>query len=107
MRAGAVMLVGVAAVNGGNYLFHLIAARDLGPRNYGDLVALLTLAALVSLPLAALQVVVSRYVARFTAVGDAPHANRLNRRIVSGTVVFSLVALALICALTPLIQQWL
>ena len=107
MRAGAIMLVGVAAVNGGNYLFHLIAARDLGPSNYGDLVALLTLAALVSLPLAALQVVVSRYVARFTALGDAPHANRLNRRVVAGTIVFSVVAVILISALTPLIQQWL
>ena len=107
MRAGAIMLVGVAAVNGGNYLFHLIAARDLGPRDYGDLVALLTLAALVSLPLAALQVVVSRYVARFTAVGDVSQANRLNRRVVAGTVAFSLFTLVLIVALTPLIQRWL
>jgi O-antigen/teichoic acid export membrane protein len=107
MKAGAVMFVGIAIVNVGNYVFHLIAARDLGPQDYGDLVALLTLSSLVSLPLAALQVVVGRYVARFTALGDEVEANRLNRRVLAATTVFAVVAMVLITILAPFIQRWL
>lgn len=107
MKAGAVMFVGVAVVNLGNYVFHLVAARDLGPRDYGDLVALLTLSSLVSLPLAALQIVVGRYVARFTALGNTGEANRLNRRVLAATTAFAGVAMVLIVGLSPLIQRWL
>jgi O-antigen/teichoic acid export membrane protein len=107
MRAGAIMLVGVAVVNVGNYVFHLIAARDLGPSDYGDLVALLTLSSLVCLPLTALQVVISRYVAHFTALGEPSAANRVNRRVAAGTIGFAIVALLLIGALAPLIEGWL
>jgi O-antigen/teichoic acid export membrane protein len=107
MRAGAIMLVGVAVVNVGNYVFHLIAARDLGPSDYGDLVALLTLSSLVCLPLTALQVVISRYVAHFTARGEPAAANRVNRRVAGGTIAFGLLSLVLIAALAPLIERWL
>ena len=31
VHAGAIVLVGVLALNLGNYVFHLIAARSLGP----------------------------------------------------------------------------
>jgi O-antigen/teichoic acid export membrane protein len=107
MRAGAIMLGGVAVVNVGNYVFHLIAARDLGPSDYGDLVALLTLSSLVCLPLTALQVVIGRYVAHFTALGEPSAANRVNRRVAGGTIGFALVSLLLIAALAPLIEGWL
>jgi O-antigen/teichoic acid export membrane protein len=106
-KAGAVMLVGVAVVNVGNYLFHLVAARDLGPQNYGDLVALLTLSSLISLPLAALQIVVGRYVARFTALGAQEEATRLNRRAITGTLAFAAVATLAIIVLAPLLEEWL
>jgi O-antigen/teichoic acid export membrane protein len=105
MKAGAVMLAGVAVVNLGNYLFHLVAARDLGPQAYGDLVALLTLSSLVTLPIAALQIVVSRYVASLTAVHRADEVRRLNRRVVVGTTVLSGLAMLLIAALAPVIES--
>jgi O-antigen/teichoic acid export membrane protein len=107
VRAGAVMFAGVAVVNIGNYVFHLIAARDLGPSDYGDLVALLTLSALICLPLTALQVVVGRYVAQFAAVGNPSAAHRLNRRVAVGTGSFAIVAMVVIAAFAPLVERWL
>ena len=54
LHAGAIVLVGVIAVNAGNYLFHLLAARELGPASYSDVVSLIALAGLIEPKLAAL-----------------------------------------------------
>jgi O-antigen/teichoic acid export membrane protein len=105
IRASLVMLVGVACANGGNYVFHLATARALGPSTYGDVVALLTLASLVSLPLASLQVVVSRYVARLAALDEADSIRSLNRHVVIATSTCAVVTTLLIAALTPIIQN--
>jgi len=105
MKAGVLMLVGVAAVNVGNYVFHLVAARDLGPSDYGDLVALLTLSALLGLPLAALQVVVGRVVAHLTALGRHHEVHVLNRRAAVVTAGFALAATLVLVVLTPLLQR--
>ena len=56
VHAGAVVLLGVLALNVGNYLFHLIAARELGPARYGDLATLVAIAGLIALWLTSLAV---------------------------------------------------
>ena len=66
-RAGVIVLIGIACANVGNYLFQLIAARWLGPRPYGDLAALIALAALITLPLGGIQAAVAREVATLEA----------------------------------------
>ena len=48
MRAGIVVLVGIAIGNVATALFHLITARWLGPSRYADLAALLALVGIVS-----------------------------------------------------------
>ena len=70
VHAGAVVFVGVLALNLGNYVFHLIAARSLGPALYGDLATLIAISGLIALPLGGIQIWVARYVAHYTAVGD-------------------------------------
>ena len=57
------MLIGVLALNLGNYVFHLIAARSLGTALYGDLATLIAISGLIALPLGGVQVWVARYVA--------------------------------------------
>ena len=107
LHAGAIVLVGVIAVNVGNYLFHLLAARELGPASYSDVVSLLALAGLIGLPLGGVQVVVARTVARLSAAGDT-HALRAFFRLglVATGIVSVAVALAVI-VFSPLIQDWL
>jgi O-antigen/teichoic acid export membrane protein len=67
IRAGVIVFVGIAIANVGNYLFQLIAARWLGPGQYGDLAALIAVAALITLPLGGLQAAVAREVATLEA----------------------------------------
>jgi O-antigen/teichoic acid export membrane protein len=87
-RAGLVVFVGIGVANIGNYLFHLVSARSLGPTSYADLAALLALAGLIALPLGGLQAAVARDVALLAAYG-AEHAvaARIRRALVLGGVI--------------------
>lgn len=107
VRAGAIVFAGIVAVNVGNALYHLIAARYLGPADYSEVVSLLALAAIVSIPFTALQVLVARHVAGSIARDEAPAVSAFVRRalFLAGGIGL-LVTLALIAA-TPLIRTGL
>jgi O-antigen/teichoic acid export membrane protein len=80
IRAGGIVFVGIAAANIGNYLFHLISARALGPSLYGDVASLSALTGLITLPLVGVQLAVARYVAGFNEIGDYAAIHVLYRR---------------------------
>jgi O-antigen/teichoic acid export membrane protein len=98
VHAGAIVLVGVLSLNLGNYLFHVISARSLGPALYGDLATLMAISGLIALPIGGTQVWIARQVAHYTAVGDEPAAHWFVRRSltygVGGGIALSLVLLA-------------
>ena len=100
VHAGAIVLVGVLAVNLGNYVFHLIAARSLGPARYGDLATLIAISGLIALPLGGVQVWVARYVAQYTAVGDEAAIHWFARRAMSYTAVGGVIATVVLLALS-------
>jgi O-antigen/teichoic acid export membrane protein len=101
VRAGVVVLSGVIALNAGNYLFHLIAARRLGPAGYGDLATLITLSSLISLPLGGVQIWVARYVAQREAADDADAIRWFVRRL-----SLSLALLGAACSLVFVALAW-
>jgi O-antigen/teichoic acid export membrane protein len=68
-------------MNAGNYLFHVIAARELGPARYGDLATLVILAGLISLPLAGVQIWVARHVAEYESTGNPDAVHWFVRRV--------------------------
>lgn len=70
LHAGAIVLVGMVAANLGNYVFHLLTARALGPSPYSDVATLAALTSTVGLPLGGVQVFVARHVAAETARGQ-------------------------------------
>lgn len=104
-HAGFVILAGIAAANIGNYVFHLLAARSLGPTSYADLAALVALAGLVALPLGGLQAAVARDVAFLAAYG-AGHAvaARIRRALVLALVAGTCGTLIFL-ALAPFVQR--
>lgn len=103
MRAGSIVFVGIAAANLGNYLFHFISARLLGPAPYGDLASLLALAGLIGLPLGGVQFALARWVAHFGARGEADAIGALYRRSVFlGLGLGALLTLLLLALAVPL-----
>lgn len=103
IRAGAIVLVGIASANVGNYLFHLLSARVLGPSLYGDVASLSALTGLITLPLIGVQLAVARYVAGFNEVGDRAAIHVLYRRgLLVGLVVGAGVTLVLTALAVPI-----
>jgi O-antigen/teichoic acid export membrane protein len=101
LHAGLIVLIGIAALNIGNYVFHVIAARRLGPSRYSDLAALITLSGLVSLPLGGVQIWVARHVAQYRAADDADAIRWFARRVGANLLTVGVVATALF-----LIASW-
>jgi O-antigen/teichoic acid export membrane protein len=95
--AGAVVLVGLVAANGGNAVFHLIAARSLGPSKYSDLVTLVAIVGLLAFPLGGVQFAIAQRTAQWAARADRHAIGHLYRRglvwsLMAGAALFVVVA---------------
>ena len=99
VRSGAMLAVANAASIVAAYVFLLAAGRMLGSEDYGSLAALLGLLAIVLLPAGALQLGVSREVARRIATGDSAAAGRLARGTLRAAVIATLPLLVIALAL--------
>lgn len=105
LHAGLIVFAGMVAANLGNYVFHLLTARALGPAPYGDVATLATLTGTIGLPLGGVQIFVARH-----AAAEATRRRSLNADgYVSG---FAGAMLMAGCALTafflliaPLVQH--
>jgi O-antigen/teichoic acid export membrane protein len=107
-RSGA-LLAGASGVSiVAAYVFLFVAGRILGSDDYGSLAALLGVLAVVVIPAGALQMAVSREVARRTASGDSLGAAALARGAMQiaavGTVPLLALALALSVPLSRLLH---
>lgn len=105
VHAGAIIFLGIAAANVGNYAFHLISARTLGPSAYGDVASLVALAGLISLPLGGVQVIVARRVATDVAAGRLSEIGAFARRSMSVAALSGLVLAALLMLVSPLLAR--
>lgn len=70
IRGSAVLMCGSLVANVGNYIFNLLVGRFLGPADYGVMASVIALLYIVSVPSAALNLVVAKFVSRFKAQGE-------------------------------------
>ena len=102
-RGAVSFLLATAGVNVFNFLFHVVVSRLLGPTHYSALGALLSIVALLSVPLGAMQLAVTQAVARRV---DADEPIGLGRSVGLGAV-YGLLAMGIVIAFTPLIDRFL
>ena len=65
IAGSAILFVGNTFANFGNYLYHLLMGRMLGPIDYGILASLISISYLLGIPVAALVLVIVKYVSAF------------------------------------------
>ncbi|WP_217914368.1 oligosaccharide flippase family protein [Miltoncostaea marina] len=103
VRGGALLFAAMVIANATNYGFTIIAGRVLGPAEYGVLTALLVLVMLIQLPLASVQMAVSREVAHRAASGREIDAAALVGRLLRmAGVATAVMAVAFVAAMAPL-----
>src|SRR5689334_20490409 len=72
-NGGALFFISATAVNLGNFAFHVVVSRLLGPASYGALSALLGFILTLSVPVSAMQAVLTKQVAeRSRSTDDHP-----------------------------------
>lgn len=93
LSGSIVMIIGTNMINGINYLYHLIMGRMLGPANYGELVALLTLMGLLGMLPGSLSLAITKYTASADSKAKITSFIQWLNRIgsVSGIIIFLLV----------------
>ncbi|MHB8439888.1 MAG: glycosyltransferase, partial [Acidimicrobiales bacterium] len=101
-RGGIVFIGAATAVNLSNFVFHVVVSRLLGPTSYGALGALLNVTAVLTVPLAALQVTVTQSVAERPSGSGPPPLGRLLR----ASIVVGVVAVLVWTGATPTIDRF-
>jgi O-antigen/teichoic acid export membrane protein len=107
IRAGTIVFLGIAGANLGNYLFHFISARWLGPSSYGDVASLVAVIGLISLPLVGVQVAVARYVAGFAEAGAQSSVSLFFSKGLQLALVLGVVVTAVFIALSIPLRNFL
>lgn len=102
-----VMVVGGFVISLTNYLFHLITARSLGPKDYGILDSLISLVAQLTIPLTVISTVIIKYVSFFKGQNRMATIEsffwKINKKLLIITLPFPLVMLII----TPLVTYFL
>jgi O-antigen/teichoic acid export membrane protein len=105
LHAGAIVLVGIGIANLGNYVFHLLSARSLGPSSYGDVATLAALTGIIGLPLGGVQVFIARHVAAETARRHPLNSDGYVSAFSGAMLLAGLAVTAVLLALSPVIQH--
>jgi O-antigen/teichoic acid export membrane protein len=105
VRAGAILLVSIAAVAASSYLYNLICIRWLGPKSYGEVAALTALSMIVFLPLLGVQTALAREVARLRGGAEAGVIGGLFRVSLRRTSLLVTAFGAALTACAPLLAR--
>lgn len=99
VAGSAILFFGNMGANFGNYLFHLLTGRMLGPLGYGVLASLISLTYLLNIPVGALSLVIVKYVSALRGKRELGKISYfyswLNKKLwLFGSVGFFLLVLA-------------
>lgn len=90
-----------------NYIFNPIMARLLGPAQYGELISVLAIMMVITIPVGALSLAVVKYVSLFASQGEAEKIGYFIYLVLRKILVFSFLLLFVYLALLPLLKNFL
>ncbi len=102
-RGALSFLVAFAGISLSSFLFHVVVARLLGPSHYGTMGALLGIISLLTVPIGAVQLAVTRAVIDAETKEKHFSVTRVTRRATAS----GLVAMVAVAAVTPLVDNFL
>ena len=103
---GLVLFVTLTVVNGSNFLFHAAISRRLEPASYGGLSALLGILLVLTVPVGALQLAITRRVAARREAGSGPGAVVVGP-LLADAVVWGVVLSGALALAAPLVRSFL
>lgn len=92
-----------AFFNGGNYLYHLLMARMLGPKLYGILEGTISFLYILSVPFTTLTLVVVKFVSTYKGKGDTKSIAGFFYYLRNKLLIYGLIGTIILLILSPLV----
>ena len=102
-----VVMFGTIVGGFGNYLYHLLMGRMLGPADYGILVSLISLLSILGVPLGAIGLTIVKFVSAYNGKKETEAISSFFKKVNSWVLPFSLFLLLGFLICTPLINSFL
>lgn len=106
-KGSVIVFAGSMAANIGSYLYHLVVGRILGPVQYGELAALLSLSYIFNVITVVLQTVVAKFVAEKTAVGKTGEIRSLVVGLTRLLGIGTIISIGILYIVAPSISGFL
>lgn len=103
----AFLFAGSTLANFGNYLYHLLMGRMLGPTDYGVLASLISLTYLFSIPVGTLNLVVVKYVSELRGKKEFAKITYIYSWLNKKLIIFGFAGFLLLIIVSPLIVSFL
>lgn len=107
ITGSALLFIGSMFANFGNYLYHLLMGRMLGPIDYGVLASLISLTYLLNIPIGALNLVVVKYISELRGKKEFGKIAYIYSWLNKKLVIFGLAGFFLLFIVSPLIASFL
>jgi len=101
VREGLIVLIASLIGHLGNFLFYVVAARNLEPGEFAALASLTSLALIVLIPISGVQAAMARDVAQSRARGDSDEVSAMIRWLFCRVLATQIALFALFAAVTP------
>ncbi len=107
IAGSAVLFVGNGLISFGNYLYHLLMGRMLGPVDYGLLASLISITYLLGIPVNSLNLVIVKYVSALKGKRDFGAINYFYRWLGQKTNILLMVAFLVLALISPGVKTFL
>lgn len=107
IAGSAVLFIGTMFASFGNYLYHLLMGRMLGPVDYGVLASLISITYLLGIPMSAFVLVIVKYASSFRGRGELATVNYFYRWANRKALVFGLIGFSIFLIFSSWIASFL
>jgi O-antigen/teichoic acid export membrane protein len=107
LKSSAIMFAGTMLANVVSYLYHVIVGRILGPVQYGELAALISIFYILNAPSTVLQNIVVKFFSSLKATNDTGQAKKLLTTITKYVLVAGLLGLLMLLPFVSSISHFL
>ncbi len=101
------LLIALSVQNLSNLIFHVVVSRLIGPSEYGELAALLSVALVISVPVGVVQTVAAKRVAMLNAESESVAATELLQSMAKALSALGVLPGLALVAATPIMTAFL
>lgn len=106
-RASFWVFLASGVLNAGNYLYHLLMGRMLGPELYGVLESVISVFYIVSIPFIPLTLVIVKFISAYKGKNDREAISSFYKYMVKKIIIYGSVATLILLFFSPLISSYL